>query len=34
MRFWSDEAGGKLKARDYETVGYVISSRARLELEG
>jgi quercetin dioxygenase-like cupin family protein len=37
MRLWSDEAGGKLKAptaRDYETVGYVISGRATLELEG
>ena len=37
MRLWSGEAGGKLKAptaRDYETVGYVISGRAKLELEG
>ena len=37
MRLWSDEVGGKLKAptaRDYETVGYVISGRAKLELEG
>ena len=37
MRLWSDEAGDKLKAptaRDYETVGYVISGRAKLELEG
>jgi len=35
MRLWSDESGGKLKAptaRDYETVGYVISGRAKLEL--
>src|SRR6476469_3612693 len=35
MRLWSDEAGGKaLTARDHETVGYVISGRAKLELEG
>jgi quercetin dioxygenase-like cupin family protein len=37
MRLWIDEPGGKLKAatsRDYETVGYVISGRATLELEG
>ena len=36
-RLWSAEAGGKPKAptaRDYETVGYVISGRAKLELEG
>ena len=36
MRLWRDEPGGKLKeptARDYETVGYVISGHARLELE-
>jgi quercetin dioxygenase-like cupin family protein len=36
MRLWSDEAGGKLKvpsARNYETVGYVISGHAKLELE-
>jgi len=34
---WADEPGGKLKApttRDYETVGYVISGSARLDLEG
>jgi quercetin dioxygenase-like cupin family protein len=37
MRLWRDEAGGKLKeptTRDYETVGYVISGHASLELEG
>src|SRR5678809_1521455 len=37
MRLWRDEPGGKLKeptTRDYETVGYVISGHARLELEG
>jgi quercetin dioxygenase-like cupin family protein len=37
MSLWIDELGGKLKAatsRDYETVGYVISGRATLELEG
>jgi quercetin dioxygenase-like cupin family protein len=37
MRLWTDEPGGKLKgstSRDYETVGYVISGRATLELEG
>ena len=37
MRLWSDEAAGKLKAptsRNHETVGYAISGRARLELEG
>jgi quercetin dioxygenase-like cupin family protein len=37
MRLWTDEPGGKLKGsttRDYETVGYVISGRASLELEG
>jgi quercetin dioxygenase-like cupin family protein len=37
MRLWIDEPGGKLKAptsRDYETVGYVISGSATLELEG
>jgi len=37
MRLWIDEPGGKLKGsttRDYETVGYVISGRATLELEG
>ena len=37
MRLWIDEPGGKLKApttREYETVGYVISGSARLDLEG
>jgi quercetin dioxygenase-like cupin family protein len=37
MRIWIDEPGGKLKApttRDYETVGYVISGSAKLDLEG
>jgi quercetin dioxygenase-like cupin family protein len=37
MRLWIDEPGGKLKAptaRDYETVGYVISGSAKLDLEG
>jgi quercetin dioxygenase-like cupin family protein len=37
MRLWAEEPGGKPKAptnRDYETVGYVISGRAELELEG
>jgi quercetin dioxygenase-like cupin family protein len=37
MRLWTDEPGGKLKeptSRNYETVGYVISGRATLELEG
>ena len=37
MRLWAQEPGGKLKApttRDYETVGYVISGSARLDLEG
>jgi quercetin dioxygenase-like cupin family protein len=37
MRLWIDEPGGKLKAptsREYETVGYVISGSAKLELEG
>src|SRR5262245_8576070 len=37
MRLWTDEPGGKLKhptARDYETVGYVISGSAKLDLEG
>jgi quercetin dioxygenase-like cupin family protein len=37
MRLWTDEPGGKLKGpttRDYETVGYVISGRAKLDLEG
>ena len=37
MRLWIDEPGGKLKAptsREYETVGYVISGSAKLDLEG
>ncbi len=37
MRLWRDEAPGGAKPaarRDYETVGYVISGRAELELEG
>ena len=37
MRLWVQEPGGKLEpptARDYETVGYVISGSARLDLEG
>jgi quercetin dioxygenase-like cupin family protein len=37
MRLWRDEPGGKLKeptTRDYETVGYVISGHAKLEVEG
>ncbi len=37
MRLWEGEAGGTEKdpvRRDYETVGYVISGRAELELEG
>ncbi len=37
MRLWKDEPGGKLKgstSRDYETVGYVISGSAKLDLEG
>jgi quercetin dioxygenase-like cupin family protein len=37
MRLWTLEPGSELKAatsRDYETVGYVISGRARLDLEG
>ena len=37
MRLWIQEPGGKLKApttREYETVGYVISGSAKLELEG
>jgi quercetin dioxygenase-like cupin family protein len=35
MRLWIDEPGGRLKApttRDYETVGYVISGSARLDV--
>jgi quercetin dioxygenase-like cupin family protein len=37
MRLWDHEAPGELKPfhrRDYETVGYVISGRAELHLEG
>ena len=37
MRIWIDEPGGKLKgpsSREYETVGYVISGSAKLEIEG
>ena len=37
MRLWVQEPGRKLKApttREYETVGYVISGSARLDLEG
>ena len=37
MRLWLQEPGGKVKSpttREYETVGYVISGSARLELEG
>ncbi len=37
MRLWEDEQPGEPKpeaARDYETVGYVISGRAELRLEG
>jgi quercetin dioxygenase-like cupin family protein len=37
MRLWDLEPGGEVKHltnRDYETVGYVISGRATLELEG
>ncbi|MGE0491296.1 MAG: cupin domain-containing protein [Vulcanimicrobiota bacterium] len=37
MRLWRNEEAGEGKAagrRDYETVGYVISGKARLELEG
>ena len=37
MRLWTHEPGGKLKSptkRDYETVGYVISGKAELQLEG
>jgi hypothetical protein len=35
MRLWTHEPGGKLKSptkRDYETVGYVISGKAELQL--
>src|SRR6266536_6601559 len=37
MRLWEEEQPGEAKpatARDYETVGYVISGRAELHLEG
>lgn len=37
MRLWEDEQPGKAKAqtrREYETIGYVISGRAELQLEG
>ncbi len=37
MRLWENEEPGEPKpeaARDYETVGYVISGRAELHLEG
>jgi quercetin dioxygenase-like cupin family protein len=37
MRLWQDEQPGQTKpptVRDYETVGFVVSGRARLELEG
>lgn len=37
MRLWALEPGGEIKhptSRDYETVGYVISGRATLQLEG
>src|SRR5262249_62305135 len=37
MRLWKDEPGGTLKhptSRDYETVGYVVSGSAKLDLEG
>ena len=37
MRLWVQEPGHQLKApttREYETVGYVISGSARLDLEG
>jgi len=37
MRLWTDEKPGDPKApaaRDYETVGFVISGRAELNLEG
>jgi quercetin dioxygenase-like cupin family protein len=37
MRLWENEHPGEPKpeaARDYETVGYVISGRAELRLEG
>ena len=37
MRLWEDEQPGEPKepaAREYETVGYVISGRAELHIEG
>ena len=37
MRLWEKESPGELKLatrRDYETVGYVISGKAELHLEG
>ena len=37
MRLWALEPGGEVKhptKRDYETVGFVISGSARLEIEG
>ncbi len=37
MRLWVLEPGGELKtatSREYETVGYVMSGSARLDLEG
>jgi len=37
MRLWALAPGGELKhptSRDYETVGYVISGRATLDVEG
>src|SRR4051794_34364103 len=37
MRLWEKEPPGKAKAatrRDYETVGYVLSGRAELHIEG
>ena len=36
MRLWDDQSTDKLEehARDYETVGYVISGKAELTIEG
>jgi quercetin dioxygenase-like cupin family protein len=37
LRLWIQEPDGKLKVptkREYETVGYVISGKAKLDLEG
>lgn len=37
MRMWRDEQPGQPKPvarRDYETVGYVVSGRAELQIEG